>query len=182
MEAVVHSICNKLREDIIHVLKRKGGVVGISGGIDSSVTLALAAKAMGSSKVKGIMLPEKDSSPDSLKLARQLAEKFNVQYEIEDISPALEGLNCYKRKDDAVKRIFPEYNPKDFNFKIELKSNDITKNLPSVFYATIVDGNGKKKAKDCQLKNIYRLWPPQTLNSVHECRCCIIMQKKIITQ
>lgn len=59
VEAVVNSICNKLREDIIHVLKRKGCVVGISGGIDSSVTLALAVRAMGSSRVKGIMLPEK---------------------------------------------------------------------------------------------------------------------------
>ncbi len=146
-EAVVNSISNKLREDIIHVLKRKGCVVGISGGIDSSVTLALAVRAMGSSRVKGIMLPEKDSSPESLKLAKLLADKFDVQYEVEDISRALEGLNCYNRRDDAVKRIFPEYNPKDFKFKIELKSNDVIKNLPPVFYATIVDVNGLEKSK-----------------------------------
>lgn len=147
IEAVVNSICNKLREDIIHVLKRKGCVVGISGGIDSSVTLALAVRAMGSSKVKGLMLPEKDSNPESLELAKLLADKFDVQYEIEDISGTLEGLNCYKRRDDAVKRIFPVYDPKDFKFKIELKSDAIIKNLPSVFYATIVDANGVEKSK-----------------------------------
>ena len=117
VEAAVDSICNKLREDIIHVLKRKGCVVGISGGIDSSVTLALAARAMGSSRVKGFMLPEKDSSPDSLKLAKLLADKFDVKYEIEDITPALEGLNCYKRRDDAVKRIFPNTIPKISNLR-----------------------------------------------------------------
>lgn len=147
VEAVVNSICNKLREDIIHVLKRKGCVVGISGGIDSSVTLALAAKAMGSSSVKGIMMPEKDSSPESLKLAKLLAGKFDVQYEIEDITSTLEGLNCYKRRDDAVKRIFSEYDPKNFKFKIELKSDAMIKSLPSVFYATIVDINGVEKSK-----------------------------------
>lgn len=76
-----------------------------------------------------------------------LADKFDVKYEIEDITPALEGLNCYKRRDDAVKRIFPEYNPKNFKFKIELKSNDVIKNLPSVYYATIIDDNGIEKSK-----------------------------------
>lgn len=129
IEAVVNSICTKLREDVIHVLKRKGCVIGISGGIDSSVTLALAVRAMGSSRVKGIMLPEKDSSPDSLELAKLLADKFDIQYEIEDISRTLEGLNCYKRRDDAVKRIFPEYNPKDFKFKIGLNSNALIKKI-----------------------------------------------------
>lgn len=147
IESTVNSICAKLREDITRVLKRKGGVIGISGGIDSSVTLALAVKAMGSSRIKGLMLPEKDSSPESLELAKLLADKFDVQYEIEDISDTLEGLNCYKRRDEAVKRVFWEYDPKKFKFKIELKSEAVIKNLPSVFYATIIDVNGVEKSK-----------------------------------
>ncbi len=61
----VDRITFKLREDIHGKLKRKGAVVGISGGIDSSVTLALVAKAIGGDKVLGIMLPEKVSSSES---------------------------------------------------------------------------------------------------------------------
>ena len=60
------SIVSKFREDVVKVLKRRGGVIGISGGIDSSVTMALAVKAFGSDRVLGVMLPEKDSSPGSL--------------------------------------------------------------------------------------------------------------------
>jgi len=73
VEATVNSICNKLQNDIHKILRRNGGIIGISGGIDSSVTLALTARALGSAKVKGIMLPEKDSSPASLELAKVLA-------------------------------------------------------------------------------------------------------------
>lgn len=147
IEATVKTICTKLQEDIFKVLRRKGGIIGISGGIDSSVTLALTVKAIGPERVKGLMLPEKDSSSDSLYLAKLLADKFNIKYEIEDITGALEGLNCYKRRDEAVKRVLPEYNPKDFKFKIGLNSDAINKNLPSIFYATIVDSYGKEKSK-----------------------------------
>ncbi|WP_234408698.1 hypothetical protein [Marinilabilia salmonicolor] len=61
-EVLVDSICNKLREDIFHRFRRRGAVVGISGGIDSSVTLAIAVRAFGAEKVLGVLLPEHDSS------------------------------------------------------------------------------------------------------------------------
>ena len=147
VEKTVNDICNKLRNDVGNVLRRKGGIVGISGGIDSSVCLALAAKALGAKRVKGLMLPEKDSSPDSLILAKKLAEKFNVQYEVEDISGALDGFNCYSRRDEAVNRVFPEYNPIKYKFKIGISPNSLNNNLPAIFHATIIDSEGNKKSK-----------------------------------
>ena len=74
VESAVDNIVNKMQEDVLHKLKRNGGVIGASGGIDSSVCLALAAKAFGPEKILAIMLPEKDSSPDSEELARKLAQ------------------------------------------------------------------------------------------------------------
>jgi len=68
--AVVDNIIGQMRGDVLQRFKRNGAVVGISGGIDSSVCFALAAKAFGPEKVLGVMLPEKDSSPDSEMLAR----------------------------------------------------------------------------------------------------------------
>ena len=91
IEEVVNNIVEQLREDILHRFKRHGAVVGISGGIDSSVCLALAAKAFGPEKVLGIMLPEKDSSPDSEMLARDLAARFGVKAIKEEITGALSG-------------------------------------------------------------------------------------------
>lgn len=147
IESMVNTICNSLKNDIHNVLRRKGGIIGISGGIDSSVTLALAVRAIGADKIKGLMLPEKDSSPDSLELAKTLANQFGIQYEIEEISGALEGLNCYKRRDEAVKKVFPHYNPEDYKFKIGITPNPLNPNLPAIFNATIIDSTGEQKSK-----------------------------------
>lgn len=147
IESTVNTICTNLKNDIQNILRRKGGIIGISGGIDSSVTLALAVKALGADKIKGLMLPEKDSSPESLVLAKKLADKFQVQFEIEEISGALQGLNCYGRRDEAVKKVFPEYDSKNYKFKIGITPNPLSPNLPAIFNATIIDSQGVQKSK-----------------------------------
>ncbi|MEZ5105553.1 MAG: NAD(+) synthase [Draconibacterium sp.] len=157
VEATVKNICTRLREDISGGMKRKGGIVGISGGIDSSVTLALAVRALGARNVKGLMLPEKDSSSDSLTFAKTLAEKFGVVYEIEDISGALDGFGCYARRDEAVKNVFPEYNPIEYKFKIGITPNTLNQNLPAVFHATIVDSEGNETSKRLPLKEYLQI-------------------------
>ena len=143
----VTSIVQKLKEDILTVLKRKGAIIGISGGIDSSVTLALAAKALGPDNVTGILLPEKDSSSESKELALQLAKQLGIKTIEEDITEALEGFGCYRRRDEAVAAIFPEYNPVDYTMKIGINPKSISRNLPPVFSLTIVDRNGLAKSK-----------------------------------
>lgn len=146
-ESAVNQIIEKLRSDILTVFKRNGAVIGISGGIDSSVCMALAAKAFGPEKVLGIMLPEKDSNPDSEMLARDLAAKFGVRVIKEEITSALSGYNCYERRDEAVKRVFPEYDPKTYKMKIGIKQSGLFTNLPPVFSLTIVDPDGEQKEK-----------------------------------
>lgn len=93
----------------LNKLHRRGVVVAMSGGIDSSACAALAVHALGPKKVFGILLPERDSSSFSLDRGRQLAEHLGIEYKIHDIAPALEGLHCYEERDDAIKRVFPAY-------------------------------------------------------------------------
>lgn len=147
IESRVTSITAKLKEDVLSITKRKGAVVGISGGIDSSVTLALTVKALGAENVIGIILPEKDSNPESKELALTLADQFGVQTIEENITPALEGFGCYRRRDEAVKAIFPEYNPQEYSMKIGINPDSINRNLPPLFSLTIVDKNKKEKSK-----------------------------------
>ena len=144
---VVEGICSKLKEDVFHVLRRKGAIIGISGGIDSSVALALAVKALGAENLLGVMLPEKDSSPESRILAQNLAAKFGVKTVVEDISLALEGFNCYSRRDEAVKRVIPDYNPATDKMKIGIPKNTSGKNLPPVFHITVVTAEGIIKSQ-----------------------------------
>jgi NAD+ synthase len=152
IEQTVSDITDKLRNDVFNVLKRKGAVVGISGGIDSSVTLALAAKALGAEKVTGIIMPENDSSPESKTLALQLAENFGVQTIEENMTAALEGFGCYKRRDEAVKSVIPEFNPRTDKFKIEIKQNMLNVKMPPVFHVTVYFENGTVVSKMLSLK------------------------------
>jgi len=146
IELVCDEICHKLRGNIKNQLRRRGAVVGISGGIDSSVVLALACRALGQENVIGILMPERDSSPESLTLAQALANKFGVRTVIEDITATLQGFGCYKRRDEAIARVFPQFNPLTDKAKIEIKQN-IGQNLPSLFSLTIITSAGKTLSK-----------------------------------
>lgn len=156
-EEVVNEIVQKLKQDVKQTFKRNGAVIGISGGIDSSVCLALAAKAFGPEKTIGIMLPEKDSSPDSENLARELASKFGIKTIKEDITSALSGFKCYERRDEAVKRVFQEYDPKTYKMKIGIKQSGLFSNLPPVFTLTIVKPDGTHKEKMLPLKEYLQI-------------------------
>lgn len=157
VEEEVNKISKTLKKDIFKTLRRKGAVIGISGGIDSSVTLALAVKALGAENVIGIMLPEKDSNPESLDLALQLAAKFNVQTIEENITGALEGFACYKRRDEAVGNIFPEYNPNNHKMKIGINQSGLDQSLPPLFTITIVSTDGLEKQKILPLKEYLQI-------------------------
>jgi NAD+ synthase len=147
IEAEIQYLTHKIQEDVLIRFKRKGAIVGISGGIDSSVTLALAVKALGPDRVTGIMLPEKESSSDSLILAQRLADQFGVKTLIEEISGALEGFKCYQRRDEAIKRLFPEFDADSWKSKIGIHQTGLSSSLPPVFYLTVVKPDGQEEKK-----------------------------------
>jgi len=105
----VERIVNTLRNDVFNVLKRKGGVLGVSGGVDSAVVLALAVRALGAERLVALLLPEMESSPESAELARRVCRQFDVEPIVEDVTGPLIGFGCYRRRDEAVQAIFPEY-------------------------------------------------------------------------
>lgn len=105
----IERICARLREILAKDVTRRGYVVAMSGGIDSSVSSALCVKALGAERVYGLMLPERDSSGFSTARGRQLAEHLGIKYEVFDIAPTLEAVGCYKWRDDAIRKVFPEY-------------------------------------------------------------------------
>ena len=109
MDAEVERIGARLREILRKDLNRRGLVVAMSGGIDSSVCSALAVKALGNKKVLGLLLPEVDSSGDSKSRGQLLAEHLEIEYLVEDIGPTLKAIGCYRWRDEAIRNVFPEY-------------------------------------------------------------------------
>src|SRR3989441_9924090 len=104
-------IATALRDHLGSVLGRRGLVVAMSGGIDSSVCAGLAVRAGGPGRVLGLMLPERESDPVSLRLARTWADALGIEHIVEDIAPTLEACGCYQRRDAAIARVVPGYGP-----------------------------------------------------------------------
>lgn len=109
LAAEAERVASWLRETLRSKLRKRGLVVAMSGGIDSSVSAALAVRAVGRDKVLGLLLPEKDSSSDSEKRGELLARHLGIEYQIEDIAPTLEAIGCYRWRDQAIREVFPEY-------------------------------------------------------------------------
>jgi NAD+ synthase len=108
-EAVTQEIAAAIRKIVFHRLRRRGAVVGLSGGIDSSVTAALCVHALGKDRVVGLLMPENESSKDSLVLGRELTEALGITAIVEDIGLTLKALGCYQRRDEAIRKVIPEY-------------------------------------------------------------------------
>jgi NAD+ synthase len=108
-QAEIERICDWIRQVVGKDLRKRGAVLGLSGGIDSSVTAALAARALGKGKVTGIFMPEHDSDPDSLRLGKALAEAVGVETVLEDIGPSLAAAGCYTRRDGFIRQVVPEF-------------------------------------------------------------------------
>lgn len=100
---------------------RRGAVVALSGGIDSSVTAALCVAALGPDRVFGLHMPERESSDDTIMLSRMVADSLGIDSKLEEISPMLESAGCYQRRDDAIRMVCPEYGP-GYKSKIVLPS------------------------------------------------------------
>jgi NAD+ synthase len=111
LEAAAARLSASLRDAVVRRLRRRGLVVAVSGGIDSACVLALSARALGKERVHALLLPERDSSPDSLRLGHQVCDAFGVERTVEDIAPILEAAGCYRRRDEAVRSVFPGFRP-----------------------------------------------------------------------
>ncbi|HWX18579.1 MAG TPA: NAD(+) synthase [Candidatus Binatia bacterium] len=137
-----------LQDNVRRQMRRHGGVVGISGGIDSAVVLGLSVRAFGASNVVAVMMPDKDSDTLSEKLARELAARYGVKPVLEDITGALQGFNCYQRRDDAIRRVVPAYDAaKGYKAKIVLPQDLLEAGTLNVFSVTVIAPDGREETK-----------------------------------
>ena len=137
-------IGEKMRRIVTRVLKKKGVVVGVSGGIDSSTCLALAVRTFGADKVCALLMPEQDSSSKSSDLGKLLCEHLGVQHIVEDIAPILAAAGCYERRDEAIRQVFPEY---DKTYKQKIVVPPLEESNRLTFFSVVIqapDGTVKK--------------------------------------
>lgn len=107
--ATAKTIEASVRRLVHHRLRRRGLVVGLSGGVDSAVVAALSIRALGPERVLALIMPERHTSAESLGLARRVASHLGIEATVEDIAPTLEAIGCYRRQIEAVREVFPDY-------------------------------------------------------------------------
>jgi NAD+ synthase len=101
-------ICDWIRANV-QDFKRRGAVVALSGGIDSSVVGSLCVRALGKENVFGLLMPEEDSSDDTLRISSGLVAHLGIQHRLENLTPILAAVGCYSRRDEAIRSVVPDY-------------------------------------------------------------------------
>jgi NAD+ synthase len=142
-EQVTATIAEAISSQVLGTLRRRGVVVGLSGGIDSSVCAALSVRALGAKRVLGVFMPERDSSDDSLYLGRLLAAHLGIETIVENIAPPLVAAGCYERQNEAIRSVFPEY-AEGWKCKITLPSL-LNGDRLNIFSLTIMNPTGEMK-------------------------------------
>lgn len=136
LEEKAAELAEALERSVVHKLRRRGVVVAVSGGIDSACVAALAVRALGPERVFGLLLPERDSADESTAYGKRLCERLGISYELHDIAPALEAMGCYRRRDAAVRSVFPSFTS-DMPWKIVLGKGGL-----NIFYVVLRTPDG----------------------------------------
>ena len=129
-------IAATLRQQLGESLNRRGLVVGMSGGIDSSVCAALAVRAVGAAHVFGLLMPEQDSDQNSLGLAGRWADALGISYAVEELTEILAAVGCYRRRNAAIRRVVPDFQD-NWRFKVVLPGGRLDSDRLNVSYLAL---------------------------------------------
>lgn len=162
IDEISSSIQNFIKDQIIHKFKRKGAIIGISGGIDSAVTAALSVNAIGNDKVLGIIMPEKDSNPNSQTYAENLARKLGIKTEIIDLTKILDAYDVYKIRNSIVKKNFSQFDD-SCKYRIVVPNNLLEKDRMGIPYLEILDSKNQIYKIKLSLQDYSTLYAATTI-------------------
>ena len=156
LEAETLRISQFIKKGIVGTLRKKGAVVAVSGGIDSSTTAALCARAVGAEHVFALLMPERDSSRESLHFGKILVQHLGIPFQVIDLDPILESMGCYRYRDEAIFEIIPEYSS-NWKSKIILTGGSATGSRINFFSVVVESPEGIQFKKRLPWKNYLQI-------------------------
>jgi NAD+ synthase len=145
-ESVAGTIADELKVATARVLKRRGMVVGVSGGVDSALCLALAVRALGPERVIGLLMPERETTDGSGERGAALCDRFGVQYFTENIGPVLAAAGCYDRRDAAIREVFSDYG-RGYKQKVTIAADVLNSDRLTYFNLTVESPDGQQSTR-----------------------------------
>jgi len=139
-----------IAQQVKAVFRRKGVVVGLSGGIDSACIAAVAVRAVGKDNVKGLILPEKESNPISSEYASKHAEVLDIEYREVDVTPTVDSIVKYSWRDEFIQTLIPEYQP-GYKYNISLPTDLLERDSFNFYRLQVQMPDGTIKAKRMNL-------------------------------
>ena len=139
LETTVNSITNFIKNEVFEKFQKNGVVLGLSGGIDSAVTCGLCVKSLNPEKILGLIMPERESDPQSQETAENVGKEFNIETKVVDITNILESFGVYEKKENIVKEKFPDF---DSECKYRVVVPPKLESSVGIPYLEILDGKG----------------------------------------
>ena len=145
LEKITDQICDFIKDEISNNFQKSGAVVGLSGGIDSTITAALCSRSLNSENVLGIIMPEKESDPTSEKHAKDVAQHYKINTNVIDITSILESFGVYQNKENIIKEKFSDFNV-DCKYRLVVPSK-LQNSIGMPFLEILDDSNKSHKLK-----------------------------------
>ena len=152
----VEKLSGFLIDQVNNVYRRKGIIVGLSGGIDSACMVSLAVHAIGKEKVFGLVLPEKESNPVSSQYAVKHVQTLGIEFREVDISPTVDSVVNYKSRDDYIQKLVPEYQP-GYRYNISLPTDLLDRDSFNFYNLRVQLPNGEIKKKRLNLEGFHTI-------------------------
>jgi len=159
----VRQIGDFIRTSVVRGFKRRGAVVGLSGGVDSSVVAVLARQALGRDRVLGLILPERETDPLSERLARDLAAQFDIPIQVVDLTESCGSFDLYERRDEIVRKNFPDYDPAVHRYKLILPGDLLEGSALNVYRLALISKDGTSKTKRLSKEDLLGLISATTI-------------------
>ena len=154
LETTVNSITDFIKNEVFEKFQKSGAVLGLSGGIDSAVTCGLCVKSLNPEKILGLIMPERESDPQSQETAENVGKEFNIETKVVDITNILESFGVYEKKENIVKEKFPDF---DSKCKYRVVVPPKLESSVGIPYLEILDGKGithKNKISSSEFLNL----------------------------
>lgn len=145
-----------IMQQLTVAFRRKGIVVGMSGGVDSACMAAIAVHAIGKTKVVGLVLPEVETNPISSEYAIKHAQALGIEYRQIDITSIVNSVVPYQWRDTFIQGLVPEYKP-GYKYNISLPTDLLDRDTFSFYSLQVQMPDGQIKRKRLNLDEFHTI-------------------------